>query len=314
MAKDILYRAAEKCMPTFFYRVLGARRARLLKHFRALSIEEIKRLDDELYYQYYGRHVNWEHPVAYTEKMQVEKILRRDPMKSLLTDKYRVREWVKERIGEEYLVPLAGVYDSAYDIDFDTLPEKFVIKTNAGSGDAMIVKDKSRLSAREIRRIRARMEFYLKNDFASCSYELHYSEIEPKLVVEHLIECDEEDVPDYKFICFDGKPHYCWVDKNRYHGHTRSIYDMDWNLQPWTLKYENYDGIIDRPSNFGKMAEIAAKLAEGFRQVRVDLYSVNGRIRFGEMTFTSESGFGVITPYEMDVKLGDIWDLEMEPK
>ena len=305
----------EDKFPVLFYRLLRVKRHMYENVRKKMSLEEIKADDARMYFEHTGHHVNWDEPAAYTEKMQLEKLFHNYPLKTMLTDKYRAREWVAKKVGEKYLVPLCGkgVYDSPYDIDFSELPNQFVIKTNLGSGDATIVRDKSLLSAKDIRRIKAKINYYLHFDFSWLGYEFHYSDIEPKVLVEQLIECEDEDLPDYKFLCFDGKPLYCWVDKGRYHNHKRNIYDMDWNLQSWNQRdYGNYEGVIDKPEKFDEMVEIATKLAEGFQHVRVDLYNVKGKIYFGEMTFTNGMGFEPIIPYEADLMLGKLWNLDFQ--
>ena len=308
-----LHASLEKATPVLYYKLLKIRRKHYLKSRNKLDIEDIKRLDDQMYLEKIGKHVDWENPKAYTEKMQIEKILHKYPEKALLTDKYLVREWVSKKIGSEYLVPLCGegVYDSPYDIDFSSLPDSFVIKTNAGSGDAVIVRDKSALTKKDISRIKAKMSYQMQFNYSWLAYEMHYADIVPKVIVEKFIESGKDDLPDYKFLCFDGRPLYCWVDMGRYHDHKRNVYDLDWDLQSWNQKdYGNYDGIIERPENFDKMIEIATVLSEGFSHVRVDLYNVNGTILFGEMTFTNGSGFEPIIPYEADLELGSLWDLK----
>lgn len=303
-----------KSTPRFYYWLLGLRRKQYEQQFKTMDISTMKEKDDLLYFQHVGKHVNWDNPVAYTEKMQVEKLFDKNPLKGMLADKYTVRKWVSERIGESYLVPLcgAGVYDNAFDIDFDKLPNSFVIKTNSGSGDAIIIRDKSSLSPKEIITIKAKMNYQLKYCFAWLGFELHYADIVPKILVETLIECDEEDLPDYKFLCFDGEPKFCWVDKGRYHNHKRNVYDLNWNLQDWNQKsYGNYEGDIPKPINFEKMIQLAKVLCEGFHHVRVDFYNVDGRIYFGEMTFTNGSGFEPIIPYEADIALGNMWNLKI---
>lgn len=313
MRSNAVVKFVESTFPKTFYKLLQIRRSRIEKKKEAMSLEDIKADDDRMYYEKIGKHVNWDNPKAYTEKMQLEKLFHNYPMKTMLADKYRVREWVAEKIGEEYLVPLCekGVFDSPYDIDFSSLPNAFVIKTNAGSGDAMVIRDKSKLSKSEIQRICSRMDYFLNFNFSWIGYELHYSDIKPKIIVEQLIECDDEDLPDYKFLCFDGKPLYCWVDKGRFHNHKRNVYDMNWILQDWNQRdYGNYDGIIEKPAKFDEMIRIVKTLAEGFSHVRVDLYNVKGKIYFGEMTFTNGCGFEPIIPYEADLMLGRLWDLD----
>ncbi|MBP0971350.1 MAG: glycosyltransferase [Oscillospiraceae bacterium] len=305
-----LHAMLEKHCPVLYYRMLQKKRAEYEARFAAMTPEEMRQRDDELYFKHVGKHVNWDDPHAYTEKMQIAKLEDKNPLKAQLADKYAVRKWVADKIGEEYLVPLCGAFDNADDIDFDKLPKSFVIKTNSGSGDAIIVHDKATLSAQDQKIIRAKMNYQMHCNYACGSFEMHYSDIKPKVIVERLIECDEDDLPDYKFICFDGKPYYCWVDMGRYHQHKRNVYDLEWNLQDWNQKdYGNYEGTLEKPKNFEKMIELATVLCQGFHHVRVDFYNVNGTIYFGEMTFTNGSGFEPIIPYEADLKLGELWNL-----
>ena len=151
---------------------------------------------------------------------------------------------------------------------------------------------------------------WLSTDFGYKSLELHYSGIAPKIIAEEYIETEYGELQDYKFLCFGGKPYFCWVDMGRYSNHTRNVYDLNWELQPWNQEaYAHYEKPIPRPENFEKMIEIATILSQGFSHVRVDLYNVNGKIYFGEMTFTNGGGFDRILPTEYDRKLGDLWQL-----
>lgn len=258
-----------------------------------------------------GREMNWDNPTSYTEKIQYEKLNGRMDEKVQLADKYRVREWVKERIGEEYLIRLLGVWKKSDEIDFDNLPNKFVLKTNCSSGDVVIVKDKSMLSQKDIRNIRKKLEFYLHCKYGVDTGEFQYALMEPVIVAEEFVEHHGDDLPDYKFLCFDGVPVYCWVDTNRYSNHKRNVYNLKWELQPWNQeRYGTTYYPLKAPDNFDKMIEIAAKLSAGFSHVRVDLYNVNGKIYFGEMTFTNGSGFEPIIPQEADEMLGNLWKLQ----
>ena len=149
-------------------------------------------------------------------------------------------------------------------------------------------------------------------DFAYTNlFEMHYSQIDRKIIVEQYIESEKGELQDYKFLCFGGAPKFCWVDLGRYTKHTRTVFDMNWQKQPWTQSKTTVDN-IPKPKNFEKMIEIAAKLSEGFAQVRVDLYNVDGKIYFGEMTFTNGSGFDRIIPAEYDKALGDLWILPQQ--
>ena len=151
---------------------------------------------------------------------------------------------------------------------------------------------------------------WLSTDFGYKSLELHYSGITPKILAEEYIETEYGELQDYKFLCFGGKPYYCWVDMGRYSNHTRNVYDLNWELQPWNQEaYAHYEKPIPRPENFEKMIEIATILAQSFSHVRVDLYNVNGKVYFGEMTFTNGGGYDRILPVEYDKKLGELWEL-----
>lgn len=246
-------------------------------------------------------------PVSYTEKIQFAKIFNSTPKKGMLSDKLLVRDWVKDVIGDEYLIPLLGSWDRFEDIDFDTLPEKFVLKTNHGSGTNVIVTDKSKLDMKELKK---KFDFWLSEDFAFAgkAFELHYSFITPKIIAEKYVIDSTGELNDYKFLCFNGKPCFVWVDVGRRTDHRRNIYNIEWKLQPfrqWT--YKNTDQPLKKPENYEKMVEIADALCKGFDHVRVDLYNVDGKIYFGEMTFTNGQGYEVIIPSEYDDILGEYW-------
>ena len=155
------------------------------------------------------------------------------------------------------------------------------------------------------------MKFSLETDY-SCRYcEMHYKDISPKIIAEEFIDSRGSDLVDYKFLCFDGVPYYCWVDMDRFTNHTRNVYDLKWNIQAWNQRsYGNFKGVVDKPRNFDIMIEIVKKLSRGFSHVRVDLYNVDGKIYFGEMTFTNGSGFEEISPIEADLMLGDLWKIK----
>lgn len=297
------------------YTIKGIQRSFFLKKMEKMNIEELMKYDADLYAKRHGELLNWDNLQTYSEKMQWEKLFDHDERKVVCADKYRVREWVKEKIGEEYLIPLLGVWDRAEDIDFDKLPNQFVLKTNCSSGDVIIVRDKSKLTSNDIKGYRKKLDYYLDMKFGFNTCELHYNDMIPKIVAEAFISSPGNDLPDYKFLCFDGKPYFCWVDIDRYHGHKRNVYDMNWNLQDWhQYSYEISKEGVDKPDNFDKMAEIATILSKGFSHVRVDLYDVNGKIYFGEMTFTNSSGFEKIEPKSADYMLGDLWKVDTKCK
>lgn len=250
-----------------------------------------------------GRELDLNDPKTFSEKLQWIKLYYKNSMMSTLSDKLLVRDWIKEKIGEEYLVPLIGAWENFDDIDFDKFPNEFVIKANHGSKMNIIVNDKSKFDKEDARR---KFKKWLKQDFSYMfGYQLHYGAIKPMIVAEEMIPNDG-NLFDYKIFVFDGKARYIWIDSDRYSEHHRNIYDFDWNPAPFEIEFPKREKELPPPVNLEKMRVLAEKLAEGFPEVRVDFYEVDGKILFGEMTFTSGSGQEKIVPYEYDRILGDM--------
>ena len=263
-----------------------------------------------MYKEYHGVDLNWDGDV-YTEKMQRAKLYDRDPRKTVYSDKYGVRKWIEKEIGLEYLIPLIGVWNNANQINFNELPDSFVLKTNHASSDVIVIRNKNELSDKMIKSIRKKLQYALKHNYELVQgFEMQYRDISPLIIAEKLIQDDtDHELRDYKLLCFDGIPYYCWVDCDRYTNHTRNVYDMEWNLMAWTQgNYHNSVETIKKPDNYDAMINIAKKLSQGFGHVRVDLYNVNGKIYFGEMTFTNGSGFEKL-PDEVNIELGSLWKL-----
>lgn len=242
--------------------------------------------------------------------MQWAKLYDTDDRKVICADKYLVRDWVRERIGAQYLIPLLGVYDRYSDIEFKGLPNQFVIKSNHGAGDIYVVRNKAGMTQLEKFRMRSMIEYGLRFDLSSRFCEMHYGKINPKIIVEQFVDSGKEDIPDFKFLCFDGVPYFVWVDIGRSGDHRRNVYDMNWQLQDWIQHYPNTDEPIPCPPHFDEMVQLARRLSEGFAHVRIDLYNVDGRIYFGEMTFTNGGGMKRITPEEADKMLGNLWKID----
>lgn len=278
--------------------------AQFKRHSR-MSYAEIEAEIGACYERVFGRKLDWDNPQTYNEKINVSKVYMATPEKTRLADKYLVREWMREKIGEEYLIPLLGVYDSFDEIDFDALPDKFVIKCNHDSGSVTLVSDKSKIDRKILKR---RYNFQMKKNWAWMGFEMHYRDIKPRIIIEQYMG---DAINDYKFLCFDSKPCYCWVDFNRYTNHKRNMYNLDWELQPFNQwHYGNYEGTVTRPECFDEMKRIVSILCTGFEHVRVDLYVINERIYFGEMTFANGNGFEEITPEEWSLKLGELWSFD----
>lgn len=257
-----------------------------------------------------GLTLNLEQPKTFSEKIQWLKLYDSTKEKAMLSDKYAVRDWVKEKIGEEYLIPMLGVWDSVDDIDFDALPNAFVLKTNHSSSWNIICKDKSKLNIADAKR---KLKRWMKMDYTfCCGLQLHYSLIDRKIVAEQYME-NIDGLDDYKFLCFDGKPYYIWKDVGRFgKQHYRTFYDLDWNMQSFAYQYPTLDESDKRPECLEEMVRIATILCQGFNQVRVDLYEVDGRVYFGEMTFTCCSGIDRFDPPEMDEEMGKLIRLPMD--
>lgn len=293
-------------------------KSRLNKKIRYMSYKIHKYLPPEKreealkdwYCERTGELLNLDNPQTFNEKIQWLKLYDSTPIKTKLADKYLVRDWIKEKIGEEYLIPLLGVWDNFDDLDFDKLPDKFVLKCNHGSGMNIIVKNKSEFDKDSARK---QINKWMNIDLSFYGFEMHYSDIPRKIIAEKYLETSDNDLQDYKFLCFNGEVKYIWVDKDRYTDHKRNLYDTNWELQSSKISegriYKNFSP-CDKPANYDKMFEFAELLSKGFAFVRVDFYEHEGKLYFGEMTFTSANGAHQFDPGEFNLGLGRLIDLE----
>lgn len=263
--------------------------------------EEIK----AMYYEKFGKEINWEKPTTYNEIINWEKINIKDERRTKLADKYLAREWVKEKIGEKYLTKLYGVWDDAYDIDFDKLPHAFALKLNNGSGRNIIVKDKTQINRSEVCQ---QLNEWRDHNFAFYSYELHYRDIVPKIICEEYMEGMAESVYDYNIYCFHGEPEYIWCIKASHKpGCQASFYNKNWEMQPFSYGYPKDPIVAPKPEKLEEMLELSRILSKDFQHVRVDLYNLpDGRVLFGEMTFSTWSGLMHFEPEEYDAVFGSL--------
>ena len=192
-----------------------------------MSYAEIESVINRRYAKIFGREIDWDNPQTYNEKIHVSKVYMPTPEKTRLADKYLVREWIRGKVGEQYLIPLLGVYDSFDEIDFDSLPEQFVIKCNHDSGSITLVKDKSNL---DFEALKQKYDRALLHNFAYMGFEMHYRDIKPKIIIEQYMG---NSISDYKFQCFCGEPYCCRIDYDRFGDHRRNVYDMNWKLLPF---------------------------------------------------------------------------------
>lgn len=268
-------------------------------YWRIQYQRRIKNLNPQLYpavlkntfQQRMGKPLNLDSPKTFTEKLHWLKLYDSTPLKSRLADKYAVRSWIAEKIGAEYLIPLLGVWDNAYDINFDELPNQFVLKCNHGSGMNVICRDKKSFDKQ---RAREKLNAWLAEDFSTLHLELHYTRINRKIIAEKFMANENlPDLIDYKFWCFDGKPVVVQCETDRSTDLRFDYFDMNFNhtnIERSDHKLSDHPEKIPPPKNFELMKKLAATLAEGFAFVRVDFYEIDGKVYFGEMTFTPGAG------------------------
>lgn len=277
---------------------------RKLGFYNKMSDEEFLK---KAFKVYIGDKLNLETPQTFNEKLQWLKLYDRKPEYTMMVDKYKVREYIKEKLGEEYLIPLLGVWDKAEDINFDKLPNRFVLKCNHNSGLGMyICKDKSKLTENQIKAIRKNLAKGLQQDYYLTGREWPYKNVPRKIIAEKYMEDETGQLRDYKFYCFNGEPKIIMINSDREIGKTKADYfDMDFNWLDLKWGYEHALVKPSKPINFEKMKELAVVLSKNIPELRVDFYEVNNKIYFGELTFFDGSGFDKIEPKEWDKKIGD---------
>lgn len=253
-----------------------------------------------------GRWPDLKNPRTFTEKVQWMRLHDTDSQKTLLADKYLVRDWISDKIGDKYLIPLHGVWDSFEDIDLSELPDKFVLKANHGSGYNLIVSDKSKLDMDVVGKLCNR---WLKQNYGRENLEPQYSAIPPKLVAEEFLENGGHGLDDYKVHCFNGEPLFIQHMTGRDNKNVEMcFYDTQWcRLSLTNSNYPIYSEQISAPKTLTELLEVVKVLSDGFNYVRVDFYVLDdGTLKFGEMTFTPAAGIMKWKPEEYDLKLGEM--------
>ena len=253
------------------------------------------------------RKLDLDHPRYLNDKLQWLKFNYRFPLQTIVSDKYAVREYVADKIGEEYLIPLLGVWDKFDDIDFEKLPEEFVLKCNHDSGGLAICTNKK---AFDKNKARIKIEKSLNTNFYWIGREYQYKNIIPKIICEKYISEDGSVPEDYKIYCFNGKPDAILVCKGRFskgsHKAQYYYYNHDWKFLTYNKGDDKLkDPHIAKPKNLEKMIEIAKVLSEDFVFARIDLYNIEGKIYFGEITLSPNSGFDPDITMETDKIFGE---------
>lgn len=257
------------------------------------------------YFLQMGKPLNLNDPKTFNEKLQWLKIHNRKPEYTTMVDKYAVKQYVADRIGEQYIIPTLGVWEHFDDIDFDNLPKQFVLKCTHDSGGIVICRDKSKLDKKTAKK---KLEYYLKRKYYYIHREWPYKNVKPRIIAEkYMTNGDGEDLNDYKLMCFNGKVKTTFVCSDRFSkdGLKVTFYDTDWRRMPFERHYPASKTEIDKPQTYEEMVILAEKLSFGIPFVRVDFYEINGNIYFGELTFFPGSGYEEFTPEEWDKTLGN---------
>lgn len=263
-----------------------------------------------LYYIRMGKKINLNNPILFSEKLQWLKLHDRKDIYTNMVDKYEAKKYVAKIIGEEYIIPTIGVYNSFDDIDFDKLPNQFVIKCTHDSGGLVIVKDKKNIN---IKNVRKKIKKSLKRNYYYGSREWPYKNVKPRVIVEKYME-DYKDATmrDYKFFCFNGTPRIMYISEGLEDHKTASMsfFDMDYKVMNCKRKdYKLLNNIPSKPITFNKMKKFASILSKNIPHVRVDFYEINGKLYFGELTFFTCSGFIPFEDEKWDKIMGDYINL-----
>lgn len=255
-----------------------------------------------------------EHPKTFNEKLQWLKLYDRNPKTIELVDKYKVREYVELKIGEEYLIPLIGVWNDYESINFDSLPNEFVIKCTHDSGSVVVCEDKNKI---DLDKVKDKIKHGLKNNMFWHGREWPYKNVKPRIIVEKFMkDYKTDELRDYKFFCFGGDVKFFKIDYDRFTYHRANYYSKSGELLPFGEKIcpPDYSRSIKMPVNLEKMIELAEILSSGYCFMRVDFYEVNNKIYFGELTFFPASGLSAFTDNSWDYEIGSYVKLPQKRK
>lgn len=256
-----------------------------------------------------GKRLNLDTPITFNEKLQWLKLNDRNPLYTKMADKYEVREYIKQKIGEKYLVPLYGMWETVDEISFNTLPKEFVLKCTHDSGSLVLCQDKDKL---DIIMVKKELKNRLKKNSFWYGREWVYKDIKPRVIAEKYLK-DEKNpyLPVYKFFCFNGEPKIIQsIQNDKQENETIDYFDIEWNLLNIKQRFPNSKEPFMKPSKLDEMLEIARKLSQNLIFLRVDLYLINENIFFSENTFYPDAGYSIFEPEEWDRKLGDWIDLK----
>lgn len=257
------------------------------------------------YIRSYKKKLNLKNPRYYGEKIQWIKLNGHIERYGKYVDKYEVRKFVEEKLGKGYFPKLLGVYENVNEINFNELPERFVIKMTNGTGGNIICRDKNNLNIDKVKR---RLSKWQKEKFYKYTKENQYKNVKSRIICEEYLEDETGSLSDYKLHCIDGRVEMIEIHRDRYTDHKENYYDINWNDYGITCKAKKGPD-MNKPNNLNDMINVAEKLSTDFTYVRVDLYSVKNKIYFGELTFTPANGTDPLYPLEKDLYFGSLINL-----
>lgn len=262
------------------------------------------------YFLNIGEELDLLHPQKFNEKLQWLKLYDHNPQYTIMVDKYRARQFIKDIIGDQYLIPLLGVWENPDDIDFDLLPDQFVLKCNHNSGTGMcICKDKKNV---DIPRVKRELKKGLRENYYLRHREWPYKDVPRRIIAEkYMIDESGEALTDYKFFCFNGEPRVMYISNDGAENPKTDFFDMEFNHLPIKMKDPNSEQLPLKPQSFELMKELAKKLSEGIPFLRTDFYEINGNIYVGELTLYHNAGLSKIEPSEWNLKLGNYINLNL---
>ena len=271
--------------------------------FKNMSDEDFLKMQ---FKNVFGYPLDLENPKTYSEKLQWLKLYDRQEKYTKMVDKYEAKKYVSNIIGEEYIIPTIGIYENFDEINFDELPNKFVMKCTHDSGGIVICRDKKNF---DINIAKKKINKCLKTNYYYPGREWPYKNVKPRIIIEkYMEEKNFTQLNDYKFMCFDGKVKCCFVCSerdNKNEGLAVTFFDENWEKMPFIRHYRNSSKKIDKPKKFDLMVKLAEKLSKTIPFVRVDFYEIDGKVYFGDLTFYPGSGFEEFKPDEWDEKIGD---------
>jgi len=280
-----------------------------------------------MYYYRMHKRLNLKNPKTFNEKIQWIKLYDRKDLYTAMVDKYEAKKYVAQKIGEEYIIPNYGVWDRVEDIDFNSLPDQFVLKCTHDSGGLVICKDKSKL---DMEKLKKKIDRVLKSNYYWHGREWPYKNVKPRIIAEQFMEdkCNEETndgdagkedkgLINYKFFCFNGEPRFLYLsqDFGNHDSMKVSFVTMDWKFAPYKRSdFESFDRLPEKPVKFDEMVQLSKVLSKDYNFLRVDLYQINNKIYFSELTFSPTSGFIPFENTEHDLEIGEMFELPSEKR